>query len=66
MKSVASPFTKVCVYDRPHGDVKTAFSRIRMYAFTDVNVYVWAGPEIITKQTIAYTQRMKNPQGQKP
>ena len=72
MKSVTSPFTKVCVYDRPHGDVKTAFSkvstlesvfecmrlkrrlrvdarckRIRMYAFTDVKVYVWTGPEIL-------------------
>ena len=28
MKSVTSPFTKVCVYDCPHGDVKTAFSKV--------------------------------------
>ena len=30
MKSVTSPFTKVCVYDRPHEEVKTetAFSKV--------------------------------------
>ena len=27
MKSMTSPFTKVCVYDRPHANAKTAFSK---------------------------------------
>ena len=29
---MTSAFTKVCIYDRPHGDVKTVFSNA---------VYVW-------------------------
>ena len=43
MKSMTSSFTKVCVYDRPHENVKTVFSKkLRMtgeYEVCDVTVY---------------------------